>query len=636
MTKKSQQNELNNSTFSDKVEDSFIEDSCVEVLNIEPNHSIQDESKKQQESKKKSKFSAEDRIDSATYISAYETQQVFSTQTIEQLDSIGHFFNHHKRRYNKSVQDKNYDSESRKKYVKETTFQEINAQCETVERPVMTYRFFAGILNDVTGQHKSIQSNRKNYLNQTIERIEDVEEDIQRLSKKYYKLKDNQEKVPRVDFQEEKNKQLNVLRNLYTKKRHLLLKKEDLKDNKNYNIVFGSKSLLKKRHTLTNENDIQAWKKEWFHRRNLNFNLVGSWDEAFGNSTCQINYRLKQEDSDDNECLKNKTKNKELIKQREISASIHDISFFISIRVPYALESQLGEHIVLENLDIPKYLQVKLKREIDKHKLQLPNKKAISFRFVKHKDKHNVYKLTITLNEENVAIKTNDKKGVIGVDTNADHFAVVDINETGCIQHRFNVPLLLKCKTKHQRKAIIEQGIKEIREYALSVGKDVVIENLDFTKKREELHKNYNKEYARMLSSFAYAQIIMGLQRMEYIHGVKVHKESPAYTSLLGMTIAADKSMTTHQAAAYMIARRYFKLKEKIKNNFKFYHRGQLFTVNVPRRIQALNNLPKLARWFSDVRKYVEGSKLSQKIRNELKNDIVRINYGCPLPKVKI
>lgn len=624
MTKNSQQNELNNSTFNDKVEHS-----CVEILNVETNHS-------QKESKKKSKLTAEDRIDSTTYISAYETQQVFSTQTIEQLDFIGHFFNHHKRKYNKSVKDKNYDSESRKKYVKETTFQEINAQGETVERPVMTYRFFAGILNDVTGQHKSIQSNRKNYLNQTIERIEDVEEDIQRLSKKYYKLKDNQEKVPRVDFQEEKNKQRKVLRNLYTKKRHLLLKKEDLKDNKNYNIVFGSKSLLKKRHTLTNENDIQAWKKEWFHRRNCNFNLVGSWDESFGNSTCQINYRLKQEYIDNNECLKNKIKNKELIKQREISASINDICFFISIRVPYALESKLGEHLVLENLDIPKYLQLKLKREIDKHKLQLPNKKAISFRFVKHKDKHNVYKITITLNEENVAIKTNDKKGVIGVDTNADHFAVVDINDTGCIQHRFNVPLPLKGKTKHQRKAIIEQGIKEIREYALSVGKDVVIENLDFTKKREELRKNYNKEYARMLSSFAYAQIMMGLQRMEYIHGVKVHKESPAYTSLLGMTIAADKSMTTHQAAAYMIARRYFKLKEKIKNTFKFYHRGQLFTVNVPRRIQALNNLPKLARWFSDVRKYVEGSKLSQKIRNELKNDIVRINYGCPLPKVKI
>ena len=632
MTKNYQQNELSHSTFNDKVEHS-----CVEILNVEPNHSQKEskeskESKEQKESKKKIKLTAEDRINSETYISAYETQQAFSTQTIEQLDFIGHFFNHHKRRYNNSVENKNYDNESRKKYVKETTFQEINAQGETVERPVMTYRFFAGILNDVTGQHKSIQSNRKNYLNQTIERIEDVEEDIQRLSKKYYKLKDNQKKIQRADFVQEQKKQLRVLRNLYTKKRHLLLKKEDLKDNKNYNIVFGSKSLLKKRHTLTNENDIQAWKKEWFHRRNCNFNLVGSWDESFGNSTCQINYRLKQEYSDNNECLKNK----ELIKQRETSTSINDISFFITIRVPYALESQLGEHLVLENLDIPKYLQVKLKLEIDKHKLQVPNKKAIGFRFVKHKDKNNVYKLTITLNEENVAIKTNDKKGVIGVDSNADHFAVVDINEIGCIQHRFNVPLPLKGKTKHQRKAIIEQGIKEIREYALSVGKDVVIENLDFTKKREELRKNYNKEYARMLSSFAYAQIMMGLQRMEYIHGVKVHKESPAYTSLLGMTIAADKSMTTHQAAAYMIARRYFRLKEKIKNTFKFYHRGQLFTVIVPRRIQALNNLPKLARWFSDVRKYVEGSKLSQKIRNELKNSLTRINYGCPLPKVKI
>ncbi len=179
-----------------------------------------------------------------------------------------------------------------------------------------------------------------------------------------------------------------ILKEQLFKKRYLLLKKETLIDNKNYNIVFGSKSLLKKRQRLTNETEIQEWKKEWHHRRNGNFNFVGSWDEAFGNSTCQINYKLK---SNIQPCDETKNKNKELIKQRAISASLDDIVFFISIRVPYALENQLGEHIVLENLDIPKYLKLKLKREIDKHKLQLATKKAIGFRFIKHKDKPNVY-----------------------------------------------------------------------------------------------------------------------------------------------------------------------------------------------------------------------------------------------------
>lgn len=508
------------------------------------------------------------------FMSSYDTKQHLSKEKIACLDDIALFYNYHKRKYNKVGV---FNADTRKQYVQNATFKDQQGIQSS-----MSYRFFQGILQDVKGLHKSIQSNRENYLVVKQDTLIEVDKVIKKVSKKYHNLIANQQKIFNHNFEIEKENLLKYLRKLYMKRQYILNAIANLEDKDGYSICFGTKKLMKKRHRIKDEFELEDWKKEWTLARNGQFMLSGSWDENFGNSNCQVNYN-------------------------------HEGQFSMKIRIPYELESKYGEYLILENLTIPNYLKVPLKREINKHRFKVETKNALSFRFIKEND--NTYRILFTLNQDNVKIKTHSKKGVIGVDVNADHFAVVEINEKGAIQNAFDVPLDLENKTANQRKAIIEKSINTIRDYALKKKKNIVIENLNFKEKRDQLHKNYNKDYARMLSSFAYTQIMMGFERLSSIHGVKVKKESPAYTSVLGFMYAADKSMTTHQAAAYMIARRYYKFKEKIKHQFMLVHKARLFIVNVPREIQSAKSFKLLKRWISDVRQYIAGScKIKSKI----------------------
>ncbi len=519
------------------------------------------------------------------FTKTYDTKQTLAPKQIQCLDAIAHFYNHHKRKYNKVGV---YNEKTRKQYVQNARFEDSNGIHQS-----MSYRFFRGIMQDVVGLHQSIQSNRENYLIDKLDRLESVNEEIIKLKQKYENLIKNQAKVFNHEFKNDKDKLLKVIRAKYKKRQYLLNAIENLRDVTNYNLCFGTKKLMKQRHRIKTKKALTLWKKEWHLKRNGQFLMVGSWDETNGNSNCQVIYH-------------NKTK-----------------QFSLRLRIPYELESSYGEYLTFENIAIPNYLKAPLIHELNKHQAKSSNKNALSFRFIKLNDSQ--YRIIFTLNQDNVDIVTHSNKGVIGVDVNADHFAVVEINKIGAIQNSFSIPYHLEGKTKHQRKAIIEDGLKQIRDYALKRKKDVVIEKLNFKQKRQQLYKNVNKKYARMLSAFAYQQIQQGLMQLQYEYGIKVHPVPAAYTSLLGQTVAADKSLTIHQAAAWFIAKRFYKIKELIKQKFKIYHRSKPFMVYIPREIYREHNLSKLGRFLSDVRNYIGGS-LSLKKRQSLKDFVVPFN----------
>ena len=83
--------------------------------------------------------------------------------------------------------------------------------------------------------------------------------------------------------------------------------------------------------------------------------------------------------------------------------------------------------------------------------------------------------------------------------------------------------------------------------------------------------------------------------------------------------------MTIHQAAAWFIAKRFYKIKELIKQKFKIYHCSKPFMVYIPREIYREHNLNKLGRFLRDVRNYINGS-LSLKKRQSLKDFVVPFN----------
>ncbi len=203
---------------------------------------------------------------------------------------------------------------------------------------------------------------------------------------------------------------------------------------------------------------------------------------------------------------------------------------------------------------------------------------------------------------EKKAIITSSQNGLIGVDINPDNLAVTEIDAKGNFINSFVLPLDLKGKSQYQRQDIINNALILLKDHALKVGKDIVLEKLDFKKKRSDLHKNKNAKYARMLSAFAYQQIINGILVLGYKFGLHIKQVDPSYTSVIGKNkYAIPMGLSVHQAAAYVIARRGYSYKEKIKQLFQTNKKSVVFTLLVPEGKQHFDDVKSSAafvRWL--------------------------------------
>lgn len=81
--------------------------------------------------------------------------------------------------------------------------------------------------------------------------------------------------------------------------------------------------------------------------------------------------------------------------------------------------------------------------------------------------------------------------------------------------------------------ALIGDAIKEVIQLAGESKLPIVVEELDFKKKKQSL-KDSNPGYARMLSSFSYRKILENFESKAFKEGVEIIHISPAYTSMIG------------------------------------------------------------------------------------------------------
>jgi len=157
-------------------------------------------------------------------------------------------------------------------------------------------------------------------------------------------------------------------------------------------------------------------------------------------------------------------------------------------------------------------------------------------------------------------LETSTKKGVIGVDINANHIAIAETDHFGNPIAKRTIPLNTYGKTSHQSKALIGDMCKELVKLAKEKGKTLIIEELDFSKKKATLKEQGNTKYARMLSSFSYSAIKNGLTAKAWREGVEVCQVNPAYTSVIGRIKFANRyGLSIHHAAALTIGRRHLR-----------------------------------------------------------------------------
>jgi IS605 OrfB family transposase len=151
---------------------------------------------------------------------------------------------------------------------------------------------------------------------------------------------------------------------------------------------------------------------------------------------------------------------------------------------------------------------------------------------------------------------SDNRLGVVGVDINTDHLALTETDRFGNPVDVITVPCVTYGHTSEQRSAIVGDAVKQVVAFAIARKKPIVIEELDFQKKKSVL-ESQSRKYARMLSALAYSQIQTTIRARAFDAGIEVHEVNPAYTSVIGQCKFKDRyGLSAHSAAALVIGRR--------------------------------------------------------------------------------
>ena len=372
----------------------------------------------------------------------------------------------------------------------------------------ITARHFNALRVQVEGKISSIKALLQN-------RIVETKEKIDSLSKTLGKLIKNKA-APKVIHQ--KKRRLSHLE-------HKLFKATEDRKNGIVRCCFGGKKLFHaQRHLEENgyrshEEWLQAWKKA----RGGELFFLGSKDEAAGNQTC--------------------------------TASIQpDQTIQLRVRLPNALE-KYGKYLVISGITL-KYGKEELHSLLNSTTTQ-----AITWRF-KRDDKG--WRVFATFDVKPPICTSNQDSGVIGLDINVNHLALVETDHCGNPIVTKTIPYNVYGKSSTEAKAIIGDAAACAVAFAESKNKPLIIEELDFQKKKSAFREKA-PAYARMLSSFAYGSLISHLKSRAAKKGVLVEQVNPAYTSIIGrIKFAKRYGLSIHQAAALTIGRRYLRFSEKV------------------------------------------------------------------------
>jgi IS605 OrfB family transposase len=310
-------------------------------------------------------------------------------------------------------------------------------------------------------------------------------------------------------------------------------------------LCFGSKKLFGAQFNLAANgyDSLDAWRKDWKAARSSQFLVIGSKDETGGCQGCVA--RLQP-----------------------------DGSLSLRLRLPDAL-AKAGKHLELHG--------VKFAYGHDNLLAALVARTAISYRFVRDKTSWRVMASTAVVAPTLISRRA---LGAIGVDINSDHLAVAEVDGSGNFVGGRKIGCLTYGKTSEQAKAQIGEAAKQIAELALKSGKPVVIEKLDFTKKKAET-ETMEPRAARQLSSFAYNQTSQAIHSACFKRGVEVIEVNPAFTSVIGATNHAQRyGISVHLGAALAIARRGMGLSESptVRMGVVPVHNGSHVTFSLPAR----------------------------------------------------
>lgn len=181
------------------------------------------------------------------------------------------------------------------------------------------------------------------------------------------------------------------------------------------------------------------------------------------------------------------------------------------------------------------------------------------------------WEIFVTIHIPIPKIQSRRYLGAFGIDLNVNHLAWAEIDRFGNKVRTGSIPLVTYGASPGQAESLTGEAIKELLQIVKSTEKPIVIETLDFSKKKQTLREKSNR-YARMLSSFAYSRFAANLEARCLDFGIDLCRVNPAYTSLIGdAKYSVLYGITVHQAAALTIARRLSSYREGIPEVVVFH-----------------------------------------------------------------
>ena len=392
--------------------------------------------------------------------------------------------------------------------------------------------------------------------------------------------------------------------------------KKNIKNDK-VSVCFGNIKILKRLSALFNNSNYDngkyknnspeakksyhtSYRKIWNDSRLNQFFLLGSKDEASGNSSCVFSKR---------------TEGLYTVRISIPKRVIEELSLSYKFLIIDNITFKHNEKEILNCVALNDERKQKEQEYVKKLKNNDPSllgddKKiikeaaylenygvAISFRFIKDTfsdpmKETTSWRILASMDEskqdKSIVSKSN---GVIGIDINVDHLAVSDINRNKVLKKSFNVKFEFSdseiSQNKTVRKESILKSVKHIISYAKKSKKPIVIELLDFKRKKSLLKEentlfssNAAKRKNRILSSFAYSMIIEAIKQQAYRNGIAVYEVNPVYTSQIGYLKYAKKyGISRHMAAAYVIARRTYAIEELFDRDEQIIVKNQIRTI---------------------------------------------------------
>ena len=405
-------------------------------------------------------------------------------------------------------------------------------------------RHYNSIKFAVEGKAKSVIELNKNYLAEAQDNlkseqkyIKSLEGKIKNFSKELTEYKEKASEKLLIASQNKIRDNLAYAQQREAKLIEKISKHQEIVESGNPHLCFGSQKLWKRRTTGYYKTH-QAWLDEWRFQRNKEVCFVGSSDEVAGNLNAQI---------------------------RHIEGNKFGLKLNVNPNASRPTEKYIELFFTLN-------YEVEYIKKVIQNNLNGINKSALTYRVSKIKNskkRHNQYTIAVTFDEEKRFVKQSQDfwLGCVGVDINQEHLAICETNHQGnyvaSCNEEFDVT-----QTSFQNINSLTLAVKNLIVKAKATGKPIVMEKLDFVKKKAALKSGYNKKQNVQLSSFAYSKIKYLIQARAADAGIEVIEVNPAYTSLIGKAKYSHRlGISPHRAAAFAIARRGMRLKERVKVN---------------------------------------------------------------------